>query len=442
MHELITVSLGELHDNPAQPRKGKDPDLKALTESVRQVGIISPITITRNGDGFIVVAGHRRVAAAKAAGLTEIPAHVMDGDSYKQLLALLAENTVRRDLTAVEEASVIQTALDLGVKDADIVKAVGRDKAAVAAAKVIVAAKPAELKVLDDVPIQPTLEEAATLIELAPGLEDWMLDELTAVIGTPEFMHEAERDRQSIARHKAKEDAIAMLADAGVKYASYRDWGWASMDECKTTPAAHVDCAGHCATVDWRGNVSYWCSTPEAHGIEKRSHGSQPVVKDKEAEKAKREMRKAHKAAQAVRIEWLQRLMLKRKADKAVLGYCVGFARDNGLCALNGWTVDSKRAKEIVGDLTPLHEHMLLALVAGHVEKQVDDAIKYGSFPLPRVTGTRFADYLELLKGLGYGSTACEDDAADRAAIAAMYDAETCADSIEEMDDDLEEWDA
>lgn len=99
---LAAIPIEQLHPNPQQPRRFIDPEgLDELTESVRQRGILQPIIVKREGDGYLIMAGERRYRAAKAAGLAIVPVIVRDDDPNE--IALI-ENLQREDLTALEEA--------------------------------------------------------------------------------------------------------------------------------------------------------------------------------------------------------------------------------------------------------------------------------------------------------------------------------------------------
>lgn len=99
---LAAIPIEHLHPNPQQPRRFIDPEgLAELTESVRQRGVLQPIIVKREGDGYLIMAGERRYRAAKAAGLSLVPAIVRDDDPNE--IALI-ENLQREDLTALEEA--------------------------------------------------------------------------------------------------------------------------------------------------------------------------------------------------------------------------------------------------------------------------------------------------------------------------------------------------
>lgn len=99
---LAALLIDQIHPNPQQPRRFINPEgLSELTESVRQRGVLQPIIVKREGEGYLIMAGERRYRAAKAAGLTVIPAIVRDDDPNE--IALI-ENLQREDLTALEEA--------------------------------------------------------------------------------------------------------------------------------------------------------------------------------------------------------------------------------------------------------------------------------------------------------------------------------------------------
>jgi ParB family transcriptional regulator, chromosome partitioning protein len=105
--KLYHLSLNNLLADPNQPRKLMEAQaLDELTASILKHGILEPILFRRHEDGnLIVVAGERRIVAARKAGMTNIPAMYVDGNSSE--IALI-ENLMRQDLTAVEEAEALQ----------------------------------------------------------------------------------------------------------------------------------------------------------------------------------------------------------------------------------------------------------------------------------------------------------------------------------------------
>ena len=113
----VLIGVDKIFPNPDNPRKDLG-DLAELTESIRKNGIMQNLSVVRKEDGkdeYIVLIGHRRLAAAKAAGLTEVPCKVVDNMSLNQQIGvMLEENMQRTDLTAIEQAGGFQMMLDLG----------------------------------------------------------------------------------------------------------------------------------------------------------------------------------------------------------------------------------------------------------------------------------------------------------------------------------------
>lgn len=109
--KLYHLSLNDLLADPDQPRKVIDAHaLEELTASIRKHGILEPILFRRHEDGsLVIVAGERRIIAARKAGLSSAPALFIDGNASE---ISLIENLLRQDLTAVEEAEALQRLLD------------------------------------------------------------------------------------------------------------------------------------------------------------------------------------------------------------------------------------------------------------------------------------------------------------------------------------------
>ena len=120
--------------NPQQPRaRFDDAALAALSESIAELGVLQPIIVRPGDDGYVLVAGERRLRAAKRAGLTEIPAIVRGvDDEAGSLVQALVENLQREDLTPLEEAAAYQQMLDdFDMTHADIADRVGRSRSAI-----------------------------------------------------------------------------------------------------------------------------------------------------------------------------------------------------------------------------------------------------------------------------------------------------------------------
>ena len=110
---VVFLPARSILPNPAQPRKIFDPAaLDELAESIRQHGILQPLSVRRRGGGYELIAGERRLRAAELAGVTDIPCIVMSMDDRESGMAALVENLQRQDLDFIEEAQGIRCLLD------------------------------------------------------------------------------------------------------------------------------------------------------------------------------------------------------------------------------------------------------------------------------------------------------------------------------------------
>ena len=97
-----------IHPNPSQPRKVfRQEALEELADSIRQHGILQPLSVRRVGTSYELIAGERRLRAAQLAGLTEIPCIIMTMDDKESGMAAMIENLQRQDLDFIEEAAGI-----------------------------------------------------------------------------------------------------------------------------------------------------------------------------------------------------------------------------------------------------------------------------------------------------------------------------------------------
>lgn len=99
------LAVGKIAFNPYQPRKQfDDEELAALTASIKTHGILQPLVVRPVGEGFQLIAGERRLRAAQAAGLAEVPVHVVHFEDQQVFEAALVENIQRTDLNPLEKA--------------------------------------------------------------------------------------------------------------------------------------------------------------------------------------------------------------------------------------------------------------------------------------------------------------------------------------------------
>ena len=132
-----TLRIAEVEPRSDQPRKQFDKEaLEALADSIATYGVLQPILVRQNANFegyFEIIAGERRWRAAKMAGLTEIPAIVLDGDDLKAAQIAVIENVQREDLNVVEEAFAYKALIDqFDLTQEQVAKQVGKSRPAIA----------------------------------------------------------------------------------------------------------------------------------------------------------------------------------------------------------------------------------------------------------------------------------------------------------------------
>ena len=132
---LRRIRISDIARNPNQPRKYFDPEAIAqLAESIRQYGVLNPLTVRRSpSGGYELVAGERRLRAARVAGLNEVPCLVIAADNEDSSAIALVENLQRRDLDFFEEAYGFKRLIDqYGLTQGEAARKVGKTQSAVA----------------------------------------------------------------------------------------------------------------------------------------------------------------------------------------------------------------------------------------------------------------------------------------------------------------------
>ena len=132
--ELLEIDIDDVVPNEFQPRRRfEEESLAALTESVRELGVLQPILVRPSADGhYELIAGERRWRAARRAGLRRIAAVVRTTDDVSSLEQAIVENLHRQDLNALEEAAAYQQLVDdFGFTQDEVAKRVGKSRSAV-----------------------------------------------------------------------------------------------------------------------------------------------------------------------------------------------------------------------------------------------------------------------------------------------------------------------
>lgn len=222
---ITNIEVTKLLQHPDNPRKNIG-DVTELAESIKARGILQNLTVVPAENGlYTVVIGHRRLAAAKQAGLTEVPCAVVDMDYKTQLSTMLLENMQRSDLTVYEQAQGMQMMFDLGVPVAEIVEKTGFAETTVRK-RLKIAALPTEQ-------MQQAVERGGKLedyVQIADIKDEEKRRELLKVVGTRDFEFNLTRAKKRQVEAEKTPLVKAELKSIGAKavknqiYSSAYEW--------------------------------------------------------------------------------------------------------------------------------------------------------------------------------------------------------------------------
>ena len=166
-----TIPLSQIESCRAQPRKSFDQEkLEELADSIRQHGVIQPLTVRKLSSGYYqIIAGERRWRAARMTELTEIPAVVIEADDQKAMELAMIENLQRENLNPMEEAEGFRALVaNYGMTQEEAARRVGKSRSAVANAMRLLDLSPALQELVTDG--QLSAGHARALLPLSPGL--------------------------------------------------------------------------------------------------------------------------------------------------------------------------------------------------------------------------------------------------------------------------------
>jgi ParB/RepB/Spo0J family partition protein len=422
----VQVDVDLLRPHPANPRRDLG-DLTELADSIRAHGVRQNLLVVPDpdSDGYRLVIGHRRTAAARLAGVQTLTAIVDPTlSAADQLELMLLENIQRTDLTAVEEADAYQGLLDLGLTVATIAKRTGRSRSTVDS-RLALRALPqgAQEKVHAH---QATLSDAARLADFADHPE--VIDDLVAHLGERNFLQHAQQVQDRLAREAAEAAVLAELAAAGVTVIKAGEYGTepkgaqrlsALTDSTKAKPygepaidpIAHATCPGHVAWLSPydQTKATFGCQGWKAHGHQDcQRYTSEAAPVDPAERKTKITNNRAAASAETVRREWLRTDLLARtKMPADAIAYVARIVQPGGS---PNYTERQLFDDLVYGDKRPT-EHdqladlvipgralpLLVALAVARVESQMDK-----TFWSSEYSRSKYAHHLSTLASWGY----------------------------------------
>lgn len=211
----IMIPVDELQPHPDNPRKDVG-DVTELAESIKKNGIFQNLTVLRNCDPetgkSTVIIGHRRLAAAKLAGLEKVPCMVVEMDKKEQIATMLLENMQRSDLTIYEQAQGFQMMLDMGETKADIAEKTGFSETTVRHRLKLLELDPEEFRKAEE--RQPKLTD---YIELEKITDPELKSKALKTIGTSNFQWTMESCKRQQREKNLREEWLAYIDKLFVK---------------------------------------------------------------------------------------------------------------------------------------------------------------------------------------------------------------------------------
>ncbi len=320
---ITNIEVTKLLQHPDNPRKNIG-DVTELAESIKARGILQNLTVVPAENGlYTVIIGHRRLAAAKQAGLTEVPCAVVDMDYKTQLSTMLLENMQRSDLTVYEQAQGMQMMFDLGVPVAEIVAKTGFAETTVR--------KRLKIATLPTEQMQQAVERGGTLedyVQIADIKDEKERCELLKTVGTRDFKFSltcAKRrqvEAEKLPLVKAELKAIGAKAVKGQIYSSAYEW------------------VKQCEIQDWKEGTFKKPKNKEELFWEKsygtvylmRKKAKAPKKKEEKSEceqridSANRELKRLTKTAYECRVNFVRNFTAVEKHKETIIKWLVQFA--------------------------------------------------------------------------------------------------------------------
>ena len=422
MANVLMVPIGFIEPAADNPRREVG-DVKELAESIRAQGILQPLVVcyqdprATGGAQYKLVIGHRRFAAAQAAGLTRVPVLVRRFSEQERIEAMMVENLQRSDLAPIEEASAFKTLSDMGLSQRAIAERIGRSQAHISRRLALLDLPVEAVEALDTGRI--TIEDAVALTKLSDMPKRQAAALKSAQVNRWQSIPEAvaaqlEDHRRAEARGKALQQLKAAgvkVVEEGPQYGGKPRWltgqeqrVWGYTVELEVSAHAGEPC--HRAHIDQEGGIRYLCSDPSRHAakgasdlkVPKEASSSDPAA----AAKARKEQREQAELAKR-RVEFLSQQLngpvviedLFARAVPAMLG-AVWAQVLKKACVLLGTTVatDQETNRQTLGAHARHHPaETLLAVAVAQSEEWI------GPWPSAK---EKTRDYFNWLQGRGY----------------------------------------
>ena len=234
----LSLPISQVESCSSQPRKSFDEaSLAELADSIREHGIIQPLTVRKLASGYYqIIAGERRWRAARLAGLQEVPVIVMEADDRKAAELAMIENLQREDLNPMEEAAGFQSLIETyHMTQEEAAKQVGKSRSAVTNSLRLLSLTPAVRQLVEEgklsagharalLPLSPAMQENAANAVVAGGLSVRQTEALVKKLSA-ENKPEKEPDPQRVDYTAAAQRDLTSRLGRGVRIVSGRKKG-------------------------------------------------------------------------------------------------------------------------------------------------------------------------------------------------------------------------
>lgn len=314
MNEIQMIKIEMLEPHPENPRKEVG-DVFELAESIKHSGIMQNLTVVAHKERFRVVIGHRRLAAARIAGIDELPCIVSDMDYKEQIATMLSENMQRVDLTLAEQVGGIQMMLDLGEDIESISKKTGFSKSTVN--------KRAKISALPYEKIKKAEQQGATIEEFLKCLKIKNKKEREALLakaGTGSFSWEYEK---AYREQKIKENMPCIKKEMNeIAKQINSDERWSSKyDEIARENAENWKNSDCFKKYLKKGQDYFWCLAYGTVYLFKKSNKPKKSKKELEANKLRKELEELTYRAFEARRNFISNFTENKKFEKVIKDY-------------------------------------------------------------------------------------------------------------------------
>lgn len=331
-HEIVMVPVEKIYPHPDNPRKNLG-DLEELTESIRERGVLQNLTVIPWDDCYkwydeslpapckgavVTVIGHRRAAAAKAAGLREVPCLITTLSMTEQLSMMLLENLQRADLTIYEQAQGFQMMMDLGSTVEEISELTGFAERTVQR-RLQIAKLPKEA-FREDIASSLRLEDYVQIARLKSNARQ---EEALRYAGTASFEWKIKDLLEQEQLHEDLKKVKPMLEEAGYKPYTGKEnspyYSAAYVRVWEETPANILKAGALPVTTKKLKNPQWTVYLKRVVLLDDAEKKKEKIDKKKlEADKTRKEMKDLCRTAERRRWEWIYNYKPKKEHEKII----------------------------------------------------------------------------------------------------------------------------